>query len=198
MLLAGLYREDTMYNESDMKIYTIGHSTRELDDFIATLQHYGVLQLVDVRSVPRSRHTPQFNAETLGNALKEHGIDYQHLAELGGLRYSKKGSINMGWRNTSFRGYADYMQTDEFTHGLDTLLALARQKTTAIMCAEAVPWRCHRSMIGDALLIRGVEVIDIFDERKSEPEKVTAFAKVDGTTITYPAYERAESHALVG
>lgn len=175
-----------------MKIYTIGHSTRELDEFIAILKQYDIQLLADVRSVPRSRHTPQFNRETLGDELGKHDIAYQHLSKLGGLRHTTKESINMGWRNTSFRGYADYMQTEQFTRGLNELLALAGDKTTAIMCAEAVPWRCHRSMIGDALLIRDIEVIDIFDEHKTQPEKVTAFAQVRDTAITYPAYDDPE------
>ena len=181
-----------MYNNGSMLVYTIGHSTRELDDFVAILQQYKIQRLVDVRSVPRSRHTPQFNRETFGDVLKKHKIDYQHLGELGGLRHAKKDSTNTGWRNVSFRGYADYMQTKEFTHGIEELLTLARDKTTAIMCAEAVPWRCHRSMIGDALLVRDVEVIDIFDEHKAVNEKVTTFAQVRGTVITYPAYNDPE------
>ncbi len=170
-----------------VKIYTIGHSTRTLDDLAGILHSYSVELLVDVRSVPRSRHTPQFNSDTVGDNLRLYDIEYTHLEKLGGLRHTNKDSVNTGWRNKSFRGYADYMQTEEFANGIAELLALAREKTVTIMCAEAVPWRCHRSMIGDALLIRGVEVIDIFDEKKSQAEKLTSFAKVSGTDIVYPA-----------
>lgn len=169
-----------------MRVYTIGHSTRSLDELTAALRSFEVTELVDVRTVPRSRHTPQFNADSLTTALPERGIGYRHLAALGGLRHSRKDSINTGWRNASFRGYADYMQTPEFTAGIDELLSVARQGTTAIMCAEAVPWRCHRSMIGDALLVRDIEVFDIFDAGNARTEKLTDFADVDGTGITYP------------
>lgn len=169
-----------------MTIYTIGHSTRELVDFIATLKQYGITLLVDVRSVPRSQHTPQFNEDNLTEGLPKVGVQYTHLEKLGGLRHTTKDSINQGWHNASFRGYADYMQTDQFSDGVDELLTRAKNEMVAIMCAEAVPWRCHRSMIGDALLVRGVEVIDIFDKHKTQPERLTDFARVDGTTITYP------------
>lgn len=170
-----------------MIIHTIGHSTRELSEFIEILEQYKIDLLVDVRSVPRSRHTPQFNSDNLAVELPRAGIDYQHLKSLGGLRHTTKGSINLGWHNVSFRGYADYMQTAEFADGIDELLRLAADRQAAIMCAEAVPWRCHRSLIGDALLVRGQEVVDIFDAKKSQIEKLTSFAKVSGQKITYPA-----------
>lgn len=169
-----------------MTIYTIGHSTRELGDFIAILRHYGIGQLVDVRTVPRSRHTPQFNSDTIGRELSKQNITYYHLADLGGLRKANKISVNTAWRNASFRGYADYMQTAEFDQGLKELTDLSAEKTTAIMCAEAVPWRCHRSMIGDALLVRGHKVVDIFDSHKTQDEKLPDFAQVIGFRITYP------------
>ena len=172
-----------------MTVYTIGHSTRTLAEFIAILKQYGIELLVDVRTVPRSRHVPEYNVDTLPGALEKEGIGHLYMASLGGLRKTSKDSPNMGWRNKSFRGYADYMQTDEFNEGIDQLMRSARTKTVAIMCAEAVPWRCHRSLIGDALLVRGVEVIDIFDAKKAEPEKLTSFAQVSGTRILYPAYE---------
>lgn len=172
-----------------MTIYTIGHSTRELDEFIRILQQYKIDLLMDVRSVPRSRHTPQFNEDNLAKVLPKHDIKYTHLEELGGLRHTTKDSINLGWHNKSFRGYADYMQTDGFTNGIEELLKLSQDKTAAIMCAEAVPWRCHRSLIGDALLVRGVKVIDIYDEHKTQDEKLTDFAKTDGLAITYPAID---------
>lgn len=171
-----------------MTIYTIGHSTRELSELIGILRHYEIELLVDVRSVPRSRHTPQFNEDNLVKALPKSGIGYIHLEKLGGLRHTNKDSINLGWHNESFRGYADYMQTAEFAAGIGELLELAKDKAVAIMCAEAVPWRCHRSLIGDALLVRGVKVIDIFDEHKAQDEKLTDFAKVSGLIVTYPAH----------
>jgi uncharacterized protein (DUF488 family) len=167
-------------------LYTVGHSTRPLDEFVALLNAYEIEALVDIRTVPKSRHNPQFNRDALGESLPERGIDYRHLPALGGLRHTRKDSTNRGWRNTSFRGYADYMGTAEFAAGLDELLGIAAARTTAIMCAEAVPWRCHRSLVGDALLVRGVAVVDIFDERKATPERLTEFAVVDGLTITYP------------
>lgn len=169
-----------------MTIYTIGHSTHSLDEFIALLKAYDIKLLADVRSIPRSRHVPQFNIDSLAQQLGTVGISYHHFEKLGGRRHTRKDSINQGWHNASFRGYADYMQTEEFRAGLDELLAAAGQQTTAIMCAEAVPWRCHRSMIGDALLIRGQQVIDIFSQDKSQPESLTSFAHVSGSTITYP------------
>lgn len=170
-----------------MIVYTIGHSTRELAEFIEILLAQKIELLVDVRSVPKSRYTPQFNEENLASKLPGRGIGYKHLASLGGLRHATKDSINLGWHNASFRGYADYMQTPEFASGIDELLALASDRVTAICCAEAVPWRCHRSLIGDALLIRNIEVLDIFDAKKVQAEKLTSFARVRGTKITYPA-----------
>jgi uncharacterized protein (DUF488 family) len=170
-----------------MKLYTIGHSTRSLDELVDVLKTYGIEQLIDVRSVPRSRHTPQFNEDNLVTELPKIGIDYRHMRILGGLRYAHKDSANIGWHNASFRGYADYMQTTDFASGIAELEKIAQSKSTAIMCAEVLPWRCHRSMIGDAMLVRGHEVIDIYDDKKSEPEKITSFAHIEGTMITYPS-----------
>lgn len=172
-----------------MNIYTIGHSTHPIEEFIKLLLAYDVAQLVDIRTVPGSRHNPQFSQKALADELTAHGISYVYMKELGGLRYSKKDSLNAGWRNKSFRAYADYMQTDEFTAGVASLMHIAEDATTAIMCAEAVPWRCHRSLVGDALLVRGIEVLDIMSEEKTLTHKITSFAKVNGTEITYPAYE---------
>jgi len=174
------------YTNNSMTIYTIGHSTRALNEFIEILRYYAIELLIDVRSIPRSRHTPQFNGDTLAEALEKHGISYLHVTDLGGLRHAKADSINLGWHNTSFRGYADYMQTDEFERGITELLKQAGRKKTVIMCAEALPWRCHRSMIGDALLVRKVTVVDIFDKNKTSEETLTDFAKVQGVKITYP------------
>jgi hypothetical protein len=168
-------------------IFTIGHSTHTLEEFVAMLKAHDLAQLVDVRTIPKSRRVPQFNSESLAETLPARGIDYIHLKALGGLRHARKDSVNSGWRNASFRGYADYMGTEEFQQGIDRLLELARAKRTAIMCAEAVPWRCHRSLIGDALLIRGVHVEDIMSATSTREHELTPFAKVSGLEITYPA-----------
>jgi uncharacterized protein (DUF488 family) len=165
---------------------TIGHSNRSADDFIAMLQAHGVDLLVDVRTVPKSRHNPQFNTENLPAPLLRAGIGYVHMPGLGGLRYPRKDSINTGWRNDSFRGYADYMQTAEFAAALAALLQAAEGRNVAVMCAEAVPWRCHRSMIADALTARGVPVEHIMSAVKRQPHRMTSFASVTGTSVTYP------------
>jgi uncharacterized protein (DUF488 family) len=169
-----------------LTVLTVGHSARCIDEFIFLLKAHGVDQLVDVRSIPKSRHVPQFNSDALADALRDAGIKYVHLPSLGGRRHTKKDSPNTGWRNASFRGYADYMSTQEFQDGLDRLLELAHAKRTAIMCAEAVPWRCHRSLIGDALLVRGVQVDDIMSPTSRREHELTQFAKVKGLEITYP------------
>src|SRR5215472_6937734 len=172
-------------------ILTIGHSTRSLDEFVSLLRANSVKRVVDVRSIPKSRHVPQFNREPLARGLRARGIAYVHLRALGGRRHAKKESVNLAWRNLSFRGFADYMATEEFRAGIERLLKLARSKRTAIMCAEAVPWRCHRSLIGDALLVRGVLVEDVLSPTSRRPHELTPFAKVQGHQITYPANQRA-------
>jgi uncharacterized protein (DUF488 family) len=169
-----------------MVIYTLGHSTRSLEELFELLAQYGVEQLVDVRTIPRSRHNPQFNGENLSEFLRNRRIFYRHMKELGGLRKATADSPNMGWQNASFRGYADYMQMPEFAAALETLIELAKEKSTAILCAEAVPWRCHRSLIGDALVVRGIEVRDIISRASARLHTLTVMAKVDGTRITYP------------
>ncbi len=146
----------------------------------------GVKRVVDVRTIPRSRTNPQFNRETLAESLAEASIGYTHMAELGGLRHARKDSINTGWRNASFRGYADYMQTPEFEAAIESLIEKAKREQIVIMCAEAVPWRCHRSLIGDALTVRGISVEDIMSAARTQPHKLTSFAKVNGTQVTYP------------
>lgn len=171
------------------RIYTIGHSTRDMEEFLHILKTYKITQLVDVRTLPGSRKFPQYDKENMEVVLPKNGIAYNHKKNLGGLRKTHKESINMGWRNTSFRAYADYMQTDEFTEALQELMDLTEKDNTVIMCAEAVPWRCHRSFIGDALLIRDYEVLDIFSDKKTQAHKLTSFAVVDGLKITYPEYE---------
>lgn len=169
-----------------MIIWTIGHSTHPIDEFIDILGAYEIHQLVDVRTVPGSRFNPQFAKEALDESIPAAGIAYVHMPKLGGLRKKSKDSVNTGWRNLSFRNYADYMQTEDFVSALEELIGVAKRKRTAIMCAEAVPWRCHRSLIADALLVRGVEVVDIMTQTSSQPHKITPFARVDGLSITYP------------
>jgi uncharacterized protein (DUF488 family) len=168
-------------------LYTVGHSTRSLDDFVALLKHHGVAALADVRRFPKSRKYPHFNDDALARSLPGAGIRYAPVPALGGRRGTSAESVNTGWRNAGFRGYADYMQTSAFEKGLGELLTLAAEAPTAMICAEAVPWRCHRSLVGDAALVRGWQVLDIVGEAAPKPHKLTPFARVEGTRITYPA-----------
>jgi uncharacterized protein (DUF488 family) len=171
-----------------MDAYTYGFSNRPWETTVDILRVYAIERLVDIRTLPGSRYAPQYNQEHLVVALPEAGIEYVHLKSLGGLRKpNKELTVNAGWRNDSFRAYADYMQTPAFAEALQTAIALMREKRTVFVCTEAVPWRCHRSLVADALLIRGFEIGDIFDERKCEPHKLTPHARVDGLHITYPA-----------
>jgi uncharacterized protein (DUF488 family) len=172
---------------STTTVLTIGHSTRSIEEFIHLLQAHDVECLVDVRTIPRSRRYPHFNKETLPASLEKAGIGYEHMAALGGLRHAAADSINTGWRNASFRGYADYMQTPPFVEAVENLLRLAKRHRLALMCAEAVPWRCHRSLIADALVVRGIVVEDIMSLSRRQPHRLTPFAKVEGLRITYPA-----------
>ncbi len=167
-------------------VLTIGHSTRDLETFLRLLQAQAVTRIVDVRTIPKSRHNPQFNKETLPAALRTVGIAYQHMGELGGLRHPLPNSPNQAWRNVSFRGFADYMQTSEFGEGLQKLIEMAHNERIALMCAEAVPWRCHRSLIADALLARGVRVEHILSEARSQPHAITPWACVKRKRVTYP------------
>ena len=167
-------------------VCTIGHSNRPLEAFVGLLRSNGIVRVLDVRTVPRSRHNPQFNRETLPDDLRAVGIGYAHLPGLGGLRHPRADSPNSGWRNLSFRGYADYMQSPEFNENVAEVAELARTERCVLMCAEAVPWRCHRSMIGDALLVRGLRVEDIIGPKARTPHALTTFAHVEGTKITYP------------
>ncbi len=167
-------------------VFTVGHSTRSAEEFVALLKAHRIESLVDVRTVPRSRHNPQFNRDTLPETLRRAGIEYLHLAELGGLRKAREDSVNTGWHNLSFRGFADYMQTPEFENGLARLMDLANARRAAVMCAEAVPWRCHRSLIGDALVARGAEVLELSSMTRAQPHKMTPFARVEGTRVSYP------------
>lgn len=167
-------------------IFTIGHSTREIPEFIDLLKSQAISQVVDIRTIPKSRYNPQFGQAELEKSLSEYGIKYVYMKQLGGLRPTVKNSVNEAWRNKSFRNYADYMQSDEFTQGLDDLIKISKNKTTAIMCAEAVPWRCHRSLVGDALLVRGIHVSEIIGKGSVRDHTLTPFAVVNGTKVTYP------------
>jgi len=171
---------------SEQNIFTIGHSTRTLEEFVELLHRHAIDAIADVRRFPYSRRFPRFNAENLAVEFPKFGLQYFALKSLGGRRRPDKGSINLGWRNVSFRGYADYMQTEDFARGLEDLLAQARLAPTAIMCAEAVPWRCHRSLIADALVVRGWNVLDILESALPRRHELTPFARVDGYKITYP------------
>jgi uncharacterized protein (DUF488 family) len=174
-------------------VQTIGHSTRTLDEFIALLKAHAVTLVVDVRTIPRSRHNTQFNEDSLPDSLKKAGIGYTHMPGLGGLRHAKRDSLNAGWRNASFRGYADYMQTPEFEKQIEELIQLAKEHRIALMCAEAVPWRCHRSLIGDALTVRGIRTEDIMNLKQRRLHTLTPFAHVRGSTVTYPAENSSPS-----
>ncbi|MEP6965386.1 MAG: DUF488 domain-containing protein [Polaromonas sp.] len=167
-------------------ICTIGHSTHPLDEFIELLKASEVVHVLDVRTVPRSRHNPQFNRDALPLSLRAAGIAYTHLPGLGGLRHAHADSINGGWRNASFRGYADYMQTTEFAENVEQVAQLAARERCVLMCAEAVPWRCHRSLIADALTVRGVRVEDIIGIKGRKLHRLTPWAHAQGLTITYP------------
>jgi uncharacterized protein (DUF488 family) len=167
-------------------VFTIGHSTRPVDDFITLLTAHGVQRLIDVRTVPQSRHNPQFGRDQLSSSLEDAGIQYTHMPGLGGLRRPRKDSLNIGWRNASFRGYADYMQTPAFEESLKRAIELATDERIALMCAEAVPWRCHRSLIADALIARGVDVREIISTTDTRAHALTPWARVEGTRVTYP------------
>jgi uncharacterized protein (DUF488 family) len=184
-----LLNEDRPTHSADWPndaIFTIGHSTLPIERFLGLLRTYWIEKLVDIRTVPRSRHNPQFNADALAGALTSERVDYVSMPSLGGLRHARKDSSNTGWRNESFRGYADYMQTPAFADGLEKLIAASREKRVAIMCAEAVPWRCHRSLVADALAVRGVPAVDILSNADSRRHQLTPFAHVEGTRLTYP------------
>jgi len=169
-----------------VRIYTIGHSTRTIDELIALLRAFDIAVLADIRTIPRSRHNPQFNGDSLHAVLAARSIRYVHLPRLGGLRHASKDSPNTGWRNANFRGFADYMASDEFEAGLEELRALTAQGRVALMCAEAVPWRCHRSLVADALTVRRARVEHIVGSSRASPHRLTPFARVDGARVVYP------------
>ncbi len=169
----------------NLTIFTIGHSTHGFAEFAKMLNAYDVDMVIDVRTIPGSRANPQFNAENLEKELKSQNILYKHMAGLGGLRKATKDSVNTYWKNASFRGFADYMQTNAFKESVDELIEIAKKKRVALMCAEAVPWRCHRSLIADALVARGIKVIHIFSPTYSSPHQLNKNAVVDGLSIMY-------------
>ncbi|MBU6414722.1 DUF488 domain-containing protein [Patescibacteria group bacterium] len=173
-------------NKVQPAIYTIGHSVREIGKFLNLLKAHGIEKLVDIRTIPKSSHNPQFNQSELRTSLQKAGIGYRRLKELGGLRHAKKDSVNTGWRNVSFRGFADYMQTADFEKGINRLKEIARRKRTAIMCAEAVPWRCHRSLVADALVKQKWQVLHIQSKRTAKKHRLTPFLKVRKNKLTYP------------
>jgi uncharacterized protein (DUF488 family) len=173
-------------SEQKSIVFTIGHSTRPVSEFVEIINAYGIKKVVDIRSIPKSRHNPQFSQDALRESLKAAKIGYLYMKELGGLRHALRDSPNMAWRNASFRGFADYMQTEAFEENLEKLIETAEKRAIVIMCAEAVPWRCHRSLIGDALLVRGVKVRHIISAGSSRDHTLTPWAEVKGTKITYP------------
>lgn len=176
-------------------VFTIGHSNRSIAEFIALLKSHGVKRLVDVRTIPKSHHNPQFNRDALAASVRRAHIAYTHIPKLGGLRHAHRDSVNTGWNNSSFRGFADYMQTPEFSSALARLEKLARTKLCAIMCAEAVPWRCHRSLIADALTVRGHAVRHIMTPTRANLHKLTPFARVRRGRITYPPNKSTRAYA---
>lgn len=166
-------------------VFTLGHSTRKLSELIKILEAYGIREVVDIRTIPRSRTNPQFNEKRLAAGLKKHHMLYKHMKGLGGLRRPSKDSINTYWRNASFRGFADYMQTKDFRKNIDVLTKMARSKRIVLMCAEAVPWRCHRSLIADALTVKGIKVKHVFSATNAKDHELTKSAKIRKTGIIY-------------
>jgi uncharacterized protein (DUF488 family) len=172
--------------EKVTSIWTIGHSTLPAEELIEALAAEGITWLIDVRTVPKSRHNPQFNRDALPGTLAGASIAYRHEPRLGGLRKPTADSINSGWRNPGFRGYADHMQTTGFAEALDELIELSANNRIVLMCAEAVPWRCHRMLIADALTARGHDVHHILSTSKNESHRLTPFARVEDDRVTYP------------
>lgn len=169
------------------RLFTIGHSVRPLDEFLTLLRAYGVTGLADVRTIPRSRRHPHFSWDSLETSLPAAGIVYRHVPTLGGLRKPRRDSENRGWRHEGFRGYADHMATPAFTAAIDELLAFGRSHVVAVMCAEAKWWECHRQLIADALIARGIEVRHIMSPRDAPAHELTPFGRIDGGQVTYPA-----------
>jgi uncharacterized protein (DUF488 family) len=184
--------------EPELTVLTIGHSTRTLEEFTEMLKTYGVTLVVDVRTVPHSRHNPQFNKEALPDHLKPFSIKYIHLPEIGGLRHPNRNSINLALENASFRGYADYMQTKDFTEALLKVVALARENCLALMCAEALPWKCHRILISDALVSRHVKVLHIISKTDTITHQLNELAHLDGVKVSYPLYTKESPQRTLG
>jgi len=182
--------------DSKLTAYSIGHSTRTLEEFVELLKTFQITVLVDVRTVPRSRHNPQFNKETLPNNIKP--IRYIHIPEIGGLRHPKHDSINLALKNNGFRGYADYMQTKEFTDGLLKLMALIRENCLSLMCAEALPWGCHRSLLSDALFARHITILHIISKNNTITHRLNELAHLEGANVTYPLYTKETSQKTLG
>ncbi len=176
-----------MLTPTEATVWTIGHSTRSLEEFLGLLGEHRIELLADVRHFPASARVPWTNREALAPSLDRAGVAYEHLADLGGYRKARPGSTNAGWRNPAFRGYADHMETPSFAAALDRLVALAKERRTAVMCAEAVPWKCHRWLLSDALLVRGLRVVHILGPGKTQDHTLTPFAKVRGGRVSYPA-----------
>ena len=168
-------------------VWTIGHSTRSFEEFLALLQENRIEFLGDVRHFPRSQRVPWTAKESLALSLRDHGIEYAHFEDLGGYRKPRTDSLNTGWRNGGFRGYADHMASSEFVGALDRLVDVTSEKRTAITCAEALPWKCHRSLLSDSLLARGIRVVHILSHRKTQEHRLTGFAELHGGQVTYPA-----------
>ena len=177
---------ETCSPQMNRTIYTIGHSTRTIEQLIQILRAHSITLLVDVRTLPRSKHNPQFDGDALRSSLERVGIGYVHLKGLGGLRRPSRDSVNTGWRNEGFRGYADHMQTEEFRAALARLMELGEGQTVTIMCAEGNPFRCHRMLVADALTARGIRVVHVSSERSVRIHTMTPFAKVTSQRVSYP------------
>ncbi len=176
----------SIINKSDeLTLFTVGHSTRSAQEFLEILRAHQIELLADVRSFPSSRRYPHFNKVNLRDLLGESNVQYQHMPQLGGRRRASPASMNTAWKNAGFRGYADYMETNEFANGIEELLSLAKDKHTAVMCAEAVWWRCHRSLIADYLKASGVKIVHLIDEKKSELHPYTSVARIVGGRLSY-------------
>ena len=183
-----------LVEQKNLTIYTIGYSTHSIEEFIELLKNYNITMLVDIRTVPRSRHNPQFNKETLQNTLKTYGIKYLSLPDIGGLRYPKKDSINLALETSSFRGYADFMQTKEFTENLLKLIVLAKENCLTLMCAEALPGRCHRNLVSDMLIVRHIRILHIISKDNTLTHQLNELAHVEGTKVSYPLFNSKENH----
>ena len=176
-------------NDFMATVWSLGHSTRTFEAFLALLTAHGIQRLCDIRTVPQSRRHPHFGKETLAAALSAEGIAYSHMPGLGGLRKPRPDSTNTAWRHSGFRGYADYMLTPAFATAVDDLIGVAGEERVAVMCAEAVPWRCHRQLLADALVARGVEVREIESATRTRPHTLTEWARVDGERVSYPGVD---------